>query len=509
MGFDANRADLCIGVIGTGAMGRGIVQVSAAGGMQVVMMDTRAGAAEEARDFVAKMLARAAEKGSMTQADADAATARIKVAQSLAEFKDCHMVVEAIIENLDAKRALFGELEGIVGPDCILATNTSSMSVTTIAAKLKTPQRFAGFHFFNPVPLMKLVEVIDGLQTENWVSEALMVIGRRMTREPVRLTDAPGFLVNQVGRGFTLEASHLVHEGVASFVDVDRVMRDVGGFRMGPFELMELTGLDVTQPASVLIYNQFFQEQRFRPSVIMQSRYEAGVLGRKSKKGFYNYDAEMKPIVAPEAPAPAAKPKSVWVSKAEPAGHEALTALLAKLGANVEGGAKPSADALILVTPIGKDATTCAVEEGLDPKRTVAVDTLFPMVKRRTIMSTPLTDASVKEAAHGLLASDGVPVTVCRDSPGFIAQRIVAMIVNIGCSIAQCRTAQPADIDKAVTLGLNYPHGPLKFGDVVGVERIHRVLANMNAIYADPRYRPNIWMTRRAKLGVSLLTPEP
>ncbi|MDH5343046.1 MAG: 3-hydroxyacyl-CoA dehydrogenase [Betaproteobacteria bacterium] len=509
MTFDANRADLCIGVIGTGAMGRGIVQVSAAGGMHVLMMDTRAGAAEEARDFVAKMLTRAAEKGSMSKADADAATGRIRVAQSMAEFKDCHMVVEAIVENLDAKRALFAELEGIVGPECILATNTSSMSVTTIGAKLKTPQRFAGLHFFNPVPLMKLVEVIDGLLTENWVSEALMIIGKRMTREPVRLTDAPGFLVNQVGRGFTLEASHLVYEGIASFVDVDRVMRDVGGFRMGPFELMELTGLDVTQPASVLIYNQFFQEPRYRPNLIMQSRYEAGVLGRKSKKGFYDYDADMKPVVAPEAPAPSTRPNSVWVSKAEPQCHEVLCALLTKLGANIETGAKPTAKALILVTPVGKDATTCAVEEGLDPKRTVAVDTLFPMVKRRTIMGTPLTDAAMRDAAHGLLASDGVPVTVCRDSPGFIAQRIVAMIVNIGCSIAQSRTAQPADIDKAVTLGLNYPNGPLKFGDVVGADRIYRVLMNMNGIYADPRYRPNIWMTRRAKLGVSLLTPEP
>jgi len=509
MALDANRPDLCVGVIGTGAMGRGIVQVSAAGGMNVVMMDTRAGAADEARDFVAKMLGRAAEKGSMTQAEADAAVARIKVAQSLADFKDCHMVVEAIVENLDAKRALFGELETVVGPDCILATNTSSLSVTTIAAKLKTPQRFAGLHFFNPVPLMKLVEVIDGLLTENWVSEALMVIGKRMTREPVRLTDAPGFLVNQVGRGFTLEASHLVYEGISTFVDVDRVMRDVGGFRMGPFELMELTGLDVTQPASALIYNQFFQEPRYRPNLIMQSRYEAGVLGRKTKKGFYSYDPEMKPVVQPEPPAPTTKPASVWVSKSDAQGHEVLSALLGKLGATVETGTKPSAKALILVTPIGKDATSCAVEEGLDPKRTVAVDTLFPMVKRRTIMPTPVTDPAMREAAHGLLASDGVPVTVCRDSPGFIAQRIVAMIVNIGCSIAQSRTAQPADIDKAVTLGLNYPNGPFKFADVLGVERVHRVLANMNQIYADPRYRPNIWLTRRAKLGVSLLTPEP
>ena len=161
------------------------------------------------------------------------------------------------------------------------------------------------------------------------------------------------------------------------------------------------------------------------------------------------------------------------------------------------------------MTPIGEDATTCAVDQGLDPKRTVAVDTLFPMVKRRTIMGTPVTDRQYRDAAHGLLASDGVPVTVCRDSPGFIAQRIVSMIVNIGCSIAQSRTAEPADIDKAVTLGLNYPNGPFKFGDVLGPERVYKVLSGMYRIYGDPRYRPNIWLTRRAKLGVSLLTPEP
>jgi 3-hydroxybutyryl-CoA dehydrogenase len=509
MTFDANRKDLTVGVIGTGAMGRGIAQVAAAGGMQVLMTDNRPGAAQEARDFIAKMLARAAEKGSMTQQDAAAAVERIRVVNGPADMKPCHLVIEVIVENLEAKRQLFAELENIVSPDCILATNTSSLSVTTIAAKLKTPQRFAGFHFFNPVPLMKLVEVIDGLLTENWVSEALMVIGRRMTREPVRLTDAPGFLVNQVGRGFTLEASHLVYEGISSFADVDRVMRDVGGFRMGPFELMELTGLDVTQPASELIYNQFFQEPRYRPNLIMRSRYEAGVLGRKTKKGFYDYDAEMKPLVTAEAAAPKAQPQSVWVSPADPRGHAAASALLQKFAVPVESGAQPSARALIVVTPVGEDATSCAVDQGLDPRRTIAIDTLFPMAKRRTIMGTPITDPAYLAAAHGLFASDGVPVTVCRDSPGFIAQRIVAMIVNIGCSIAQSRTAQPADIDKAVTLGLNYPNGPFKFGDVIGVDRVHQVLSSMYRIYGDPRYRPNIWLTRRAKLGVSLLTPEP
>ena len=509
MPLDPNRPDLLLGVIGTGAMGRGIVQVAATGGINVLMTDARPGAAQEARDFIAKMIGRAAEKGSLSRDEADAAAARIKIVDKLSDFKSCHVVVEAIVENLEAKRQLFAELEEIVGPECILTTNTSSLSVTTIAAKLRAPQRFAGLHFFNPVPLMKLVEVIDGLQTEDWVSQALMVIGKRMTREPVRLTDAPGFLVNQVGRGFTLEAAHLVHEGIASFADVDRVMRDVGAFRMGPFELMELTGLDVTQPASELIYNQFFQEPRYRPNLIMRARYEAGVLGRKTNKGFYDYDAEMKAVVPPEPAPPADKPETIWVSRADARGHEILTALLSKLGASIETGAIPSPNALILVTPIGEDATTCATEQGLDPKRTVAVDTLFPLVKRRTIMATPITDPAYRRSAHGLLAADGVPVTVCRDSPGFIAQRIVAMIVNIGCSIAQSRTAEPADIDKAVTLGLNYPNGPFRFGDVLGPKRVHQVLSAMYRLYGDPRYRPNIWLTRRAAMNVSLLTPEP
>ncbi len=508
MNFDANRPDLTLGVLGTGAMGRGIVQVAAAGGMQVLIMDTRAGAAEEAREFVAKMLTRAAEKGSMSNDDAAAATARIKVVNALTDFKPCHVVIEAVVENLEVKRQVFGELENIVAPDCILATNTSSLSVTTIAAKLKTPQRFAGFHFFNPVPLMRLVEVISGLQTDEWVCDALVAIGKRMTREPVRCTDAPGFLVNQVGRGFTLEAAHLVQEGISNFADVDRVMRDVCGFRMGPFELMELTGLDVTQPASELIYNQFFQEPRYRPNLSMRARYEAGVLGRKTKNGFYRYDAEMKPVVAAEAPAPTALSASVWVSPADPEGHGVLSDLLKNFGISLELGAKPSAKALCLVTPVGDDATTCAVDQGLDATRTVAVDTLFPMVKRRTIMTTPITDPAYRDAAHGLLASDGVPVTVCHDSPGFIAQRIVAMIVNIGCSIAQSRTAGPTDIDKAVTLGLNYPSGPFKFADLLGAGRVLQVLSAMHRIYGDPRYRPSVWLTRRAKLGVPASTPE-
>jgi len=507
VGFDANRPDLLIGVIGAGAMGRGIAQVAAAGGIRVRLTDAKPGAAQEALKFIDGMLKRAAEKGSMTADEAKGAVERITVVDALADLKPCQAVIEAIVENPDVKQKVYAELEGIVADDCIIASNTSSLSVTLLANKLKHPERFVGFHFFNPVPLMRLVEVVDGVLTDPSVGDALMVLGKRMTREPVRVKDAPCFLVNQVGRGYSLEASHLVSEGIASFVEVDRVMRDVGGFRMGPFELMDLTALDVTQPASELLYNQFFHEARYRPSLVMRSRLDAGILGRKVKRGFYDYSSGQM-AVADEPAAPSARPDSVWVSKAEASGHKALTALLDKIGAPVETGGKPSARALILVTPLGEDTTTCVLEQGLDPKRTVAVDTLFPMVKRRTIMTNPLTDPIYRDAAHGLLASDGVPVVVCKDSPGFIAQRIIAMIVNIGCSVAQNQTATPADIDKAVTLGLNYPHGPLAFGDRLGADKILKVLTNMQRVIGDQRYRPTLWLSRRARLGVSLLTQD-
>lgn len=507
MTLDAERPDLVVGVVGAGAMGRGIAQVAATGGMRVILHDAWPDAAAEARRFVGSMLERSAAKGSMTADAAAAALERIAVAGTVADFAPCHLVVEAVVEDLAVKRAVFAELEEVVSEGCILATNTSSLSVTMIAAGLRRPGRFAGFHFFNPVPVMKLVEVIAGIRTEPWVAEALTVIGRRMGREPVGVMDAPGFLVNQIGRGLTIEAAHLVSETGIPFVDVDRVMREAGGFRMGPFELMDLTAVDVTHPATEAIHDQFYGEPRYRPSPLMRARMQAGLLGRKTGQGFYTH-ADGKQRNPPEAPAPDARPAAVWVSRADAAGHAAVSALLGRLGAMVDGGARPGSDALCVVTPVGADATTAALAEGLDPARTVAIDTILPLDKRRTVMANPLTTPAMLAAAHGLLASDGVPVTVIPDSPGFIAQRILAMIVNIGCGVAQQRTASPADIDKAVTLGLGYPKGPLAYGDALGPARVLAVLEAMHRLTGDPRYRPTLWLSRRARLGVSLLTPE-
>jgi 3-hydroxybutyryl-CoA dehydrogenase len=367
----------------------------------------------------------------------------------------------------------------------------------------------AGFHFFNPVPLMKVVEVIDGLRSAPATGDALAALAKRMGHTAVRCIDMPGFIVNHAGRGMNTEGLRIAQESVAGFADVDAIMREQAGFRMGPFELMDLTGLDVSHPVMESVYRQFYDEPRYRPSQMTAVRLAGGILGRKTGEGFYRYPDGQKQMPA-EAPAPAARPSSVWISRAHEAGHAAAQRLMLDLGVTPEAGARPSADALVIVTPRGLDATACVAAEGLDARRTVALDTLYPFAatKRRTLMTTPATDAAYRDAAHGLLASDGVPVTVIRDSGGFVAQRIVACIVNIACDIAQQRIATPGDIDLAVTLGLGYPQGPLALGDTLGTTAILEVLQNLYTLYGDPRYRPSPWLLRRARLGMSLLTPD-
>jgi 3-hydroxybutyryl-CoA dehydrogenase len=507
MTIEPTQDGLSVGIVGAGAMGRGIAQVAATGGCIVKLYDTRPESTQEAVKFIENMLMRAVDKNRMDAGEAKAAMARIEILETTSGFSDCHVVIEAATENLDIKRVIFDDLENIVDDHVILASNTSSLSVTTIAAGCKHPERVAGFHFFNPVPLMKLVEVIDGVCTEPRVIDFLIGLGTRMGREPVRVADAPGFLVNQVGRGYTIEAAHLNSEGVADYVDVDRIMRDAAGFRMGPFELLDLTALDVTHPATELIYQNWFHEPRYRPSTNLNTRMEAGLLGRKTGQGFYVYD-EGHQQVPEEKAAPEYDGRAVWTSRANPDAHEQISTLLGELGARIDDGEEPGEESLIIVAPFGVDATTASLEEGLDPEHTVAIDLLLGLDKRRTIMKTPVTYPLFSTSAHGLFALDGTPVTVIRDSAGFVAQRILAMIVNIGCAIAQSGAATPPDIDKAVTLGLGYPHGPLAFGDFLGADNVLEILISIFEMTGDPRYRPTPWLRRRAVLGESLLTPE-
>jgi len=480
-------------------MGRGIAQVLAQSGARTLVFDAQPGAARKAKDSIAQALDRLVEKGRLGHAEAKAHVGRIEVIDSLEGLAPCHVVVEAIVEDLSAKQKLFSSLEQTVKGDCILASNTSSLSVTAMAAACKRPGRVAGYHFFNPVPVMKVVEVVDGVLTEPWATDALTALAKRFGHTPVRCKDTPGFVVNHAGRAFVPEALRVLSEGIADFAAIDRILVDAAGFRLGPFGLMDLVGLDVAHAVMKSMYQQYFEEPKYRPSFLAGPRVAAGLLGRKTGRGWYQYGKDGAALRTPEAPTPGARPNAVWAVPE-------LKELLIELGAKPE--LKPTPEAVCFVAPLGADATTSALELGLDPARTVAVDPLFGFAKRRTLMKTPMTKREVVETAHGLLGSDGVPVSVINDSPGFVAQRVVAHIVNVGCDIAQLRIATPEDLDRAVTLGLGYPRGPLAMGDALGPKRILAVLEAMHDFYQEPRYRPSPWLRRRAALGISLLTSE-
>lgn len=504
--FDPLRQDLTLGIVGTGLMGRGIAQIAAQAGLHVRLCDSREGAAGEAREAIAQTFAKLAAKGKLSAAEADAATTRLGIADGLEQLAGCHLVVEAIVENLEAKRGLFRQLEDIVGDDCLLATNTSSLSITAIAATCRVPARVGGFHFFSPVPLMKIVEVIDGLLTAPWVGPALTGLAKRLGHTPVRAADTPGFIVNHAGRGYGTEALRILGEGIADFATVDRILRGAAGFRMGPCELLDMTGLDVSQPVMEAIYDQYYQEPRYRPSPITRQRLAAGLLGKKTGRGFYTYQ-EGTAVPVPPPPLPASPALPIWVSPRHPAAHARVSVMLAERGMPIDSGERPGDNSVCLVLPMGEDATSSALAEDLDPRRTLALDPLY-LEGHLTLMTTPLTAPAARDAAWAALAVDGTPVSVIHDSPGFVAQRVVAMIVNIACDMAQQRIATPEDIDCAVTLGLAYPRGPLALGDALGAATVLAILEGLHDFYRDPRYRPSPWLIRRARLGVSLLTPE-
>ncbi|RSN68571.1 3-hydroxyacyl-CoA dehydrogenase [Actinomadura sp. WAC 06369] len=498
-------------VIGAGAMGRGIAQLAAAGGVTVELADVRPEAVRDAVEHVSGMFDRLVAKGRMTAADAAAAKERLRpVGEPLTPLGECDLVVEAVREDMDTKRELFAALEKACPPKTVLATNTSSLPVTAIGAALADPSRLAGLHFFNPVPLMRLVEVIPGARTAGWIPDALAALVRRLGHEPVRAPDAPGFLVNHAGRGLVTEALQILAEGAAEPVDVDRIARDVLGLKMGPCELLDLTGMDVSHPVMESVWTGFYTEPRLRPSRVGRARLEAGLLGRKTGEGFYAYpDGGAKREPAEITPPADAERRPVWIHEdaaggGGPGARETLGALLAAADVEVESGDGPSDRAVVLVTPYGEPGGAVAVREGLPPERTLSVDPLGGFFTRLTLGVHPAVDRAAGRSAVAALAATGRPVSVVRDGPAPVAQRLLASVVNVACGIAEQGLARPADIDTAVRLGLGYPRGPLEWGDHVGAETVLDILEGLSLGTGDPRYRPSTWLTERAGLGLPL-----
>ncbi len=520
-----------LAIIGTGIMGMGIAQIAAQAGIQVLLFDAKAGSAEQGRQSLQATLEKLAAKGKFTDEQLQSTLANLTVIENIAKIAEVDVVIEAIVENLEIKQQLFKQLESIVRAETILATNTSSLAVTAIASDCEHPERVAGFHFFNPVPLMKIVEVIPGISTKPSVVETLTSLAKRMGHLGVVAKDTPGFIVNHGGRAYGTEALKILGEGVASFEDIDRILREGAGFRMGPFELLDLTGIDVSHPVMESVYNQYYSEPRYRPHPLTRQMLIGKKLGRKVGEGFYHYTENKKQdgqkvTVDPSKQLPFKTDSdisniSVWIGADLAEDKKQLVDYLSANDITIDDNDKPNSDSLILLAIYGDDTTNAAIRYQVNPKQAVAIDMLTDLSKHRTLMPSIVTQDNFIAQAYALFgrsnkfnkSSDegsnvAVDATVITESTGFVAQRVIAMVINLGCDIAMQGIATPKDIDNAVKLGLGYPYGPISWGDEIGASRILLILERIHGLTGDPRYRPSPWLQRRAKLGISLFTQE-
>lgn len=500
-----------IGVIGSGVMGQGIAQLVAQSRLKVKLYDSNPLALNKAVEAIHRLWTQLAEKGRISHEQAEESRINLVPISDLTQLAGSHLVVEAIVEDLDIKQDLFSKLEEICGEDVILATNTSSLSVSSVAARCKRPENVVGWHFFNPVPLMKLAEVVSGELTNPTTADVVVRLTEQLGHKPVRTVDSPGFLVNHAGRAFIPEGLRLLSEGIASHEQIDEAIKSIAGFKMGPFELLDLVGLDVGLKVMSSLYHQFLEEPRFRITPLVSRKVAAGLLGRKSGEGFYKYQAAVtsaSPDKSKEASIEHAdRSCSVWISNVEP---DLATRLAEKVRstATIESGMSPSDQSLILITPVGEDVSTYCSRNGLDARRTVAVNTLFSLERACELMASPALEEPWRNQATKLMQAVGLEPIWLRDSPGFVTQRVVAQIINIGADMAQHRIGKPVDIDHAVMIALGYPKGPFSFARMIGAKRALQISEALYAAYNEDRYRPSVWLKRRAMLNLQADTTD-
>jgi 3-hydroxybutyryl-CoA dehydrogenase len=509
---------LTVGVVGAGAMGTGIAQVAAVAGHRVLLADAVPGAAGRGvvaiRDRVMAQVARG-------RLDVDPDTldlAAVGSSGGLAALAGCGIVIEAIVEDLAVKRALFAELERAVGPDCVLASNTSSLSPTALAAGLAHPERLVGLHFFNPVPAMKLVEVISGLATAPPVADAAADLAIGWGKTVVRSTATPGFIVNRIARPFYAEAWRVYEEHASVPQVIDVIMTGAGGFRMGPFALMDLIGHDVNEAVTRSVWAAFGYDPRFAPSLAQRALVEAGWLGRKSGRGVYGYgDGDSTP---PDSPATPATPVPPTVTE-HGGGTSPLRPLLDRndittitistltttsattistntTATDMPGGAieLPSGALLIQCDGLTATALSAAFERPV-----IVVDRVLDPVTATAIAVAPSAGcppAALAEAV-GLLSAAHLAVHVIDDTPGLIVTRTVAMLANLAADAVACQVASEADIDTAMRLGVNYPAGPLAWARQWGISTVLGILDSMEDWYRDGHYRASPLLRRAAQ----------
>ncbi|MDP1901754.1 MAG: 3-hydroxyacyl-CoA dehydrogenase [Rubrivivax sp.] len=503
-------------VVGAGLMGAGIAQVAAQAGHAVQLFDTREGAAEQAKAGLAATLDGLVAKGKMGTDDANATLARIAPIASLAAGGSAHLVVEAIVEDLGIKRALFRQLEAVVAPGCVLATNTSSISVTALAAGLAHPGRLVGMHFFNPVPLMKLVEVVSGLHTEPAVAEAVFALAGAWGKVPVHARSTPGFIVNRIARPYYAEALALLLEQAATPQVLDACLR-AAGFRMGPCELMDLIGHDTNFAVTQSVYEANFFDKRFMPSLVQREMVEGGLLGRKSGRGFYRYPEGVPPlpVAVHEAPATAREVTVHGEGAVADFLEQAATLALAAQGwgpARLRDSAWVGVeiDGARLVLTTGRTAGEIAVQEGpadvavfdrpLALTASAGLPTGLPPGTALAYALAPQAGPAWRTQSAAWLAALGFTPLPLADTPGLVVARTVAMLVNEAADAVLQGVCTPAGADAAMKLGVNYPAGPFEWLAHWSATEVLALLDALDAQYRGERYRASPWLRRQALL---------
>jgi 3-hydroxybutyryl-CoA dehydrogenase len=497
-----------VAVIGAGAMGAGIAQIAAVAGHPVLLLDLKPGAAASAIAGIRATLAKLADKGKLSAAAADAAGARLQVAENTSALADVALVVEAVVERLDVKRALFAELEGIVGPHCILASNTSSISITAIAAGLQRPQRVLGMHFFNPAPLMALVEVVSGLATDPALAQAVHELAAAWGKSPVHTKSTPGFIVNRVARPYYAEALSLLGEQAADSATLDAVMREAGGFRMGPFELMDLIGHDVNHAVTRSVFEAYYNDPRFVPSLIQQQLVDAGYLGRKTGRGFYVYgEGAVRAQPQSEAAAELANGVTLWPGTAL---ASALAARLSAAGvpytlresAHDDGRTLRVGDTAVYLTD-GRSATQRASDNGHEAAVLVDLALDYGTASRLALCAADGCKPSAFAAAVAVFQAAGFAVSRLDDVPGMAVMRTVAMLANEAAEAVHQGVCDATAADLAMQKGVNYPRGPLAWAEAVGLRHVLSVLDHLADAYGGYRYRASVLLRRKVAGGRS------
>lgn len=501
-----------VAVIGAGAMGSGIAQVAALAGHPVVLHDARPLAASQAVAAIGAAIRKLADKGKLSQQDVPVVIGRLRAAAGIEDCAHASLVLEAVVEDLQVKRELFASLETIVGDDAILATNTSSISITSIGAALRAPGRLVGMHFFNPAPVMQLVEIVSGVATSPLVARTVFATAQAWGKIAVHAKSTPGFIVNRVARPYYAEGLRLLTEGAGNVETLDAIMREAGGFRMGPFELMDLIGNDVNYAVTRSVFDAFYGDPRFAPSLAQLELVNAGFLGRKSGRGFHDYGQSAPAAAADQeivAQAPAAA--RVYAFPGVCAGLvERLSAVpgVMRCPATVDATADAlasqrmadirEADSAVLYLTDGRTATERAQASG--QPNTILLDLAhdYRASSRVAVAVADQCSPKARAAMIGLLQAGGWQVSVLDDVPGLAVMRTVCMLANEAADAVMQGVCDAAAVDVAMRKGVNYPAGPLAWAHSIGLPAVCRVLDNMQKAYGEDRYRTSAWLRRKA-----------